>query len=92
VQARRSWFLGVWWRVNALLAGMDGGRRVLWLVGTFAAYRAGVVAAEQLHAPRVASALSTAWLVFIGYTWIALPVFRRMLDRELAGVRIRAGF
>jgi tetratricopeptide (TPR) repeat protein len=91
-KARSSPFLGVWWRFNAWLTTMSGTRRALVLIVMFVLYRLAAIVAEQRGFATLSSAIVLAWIAFVAYTWAAVPVFRRMLRRELDPVRLRPGF
>jgi Tfp pilus assembly protein PilF len=92
IKARGNVFLGLWWRFNTWLVGMEAPRRVFILVAMYAAYRAATITAAQLGAAHLATSIGAVWLAFIVYTWVAAPIFRRAIDRELAGVRLRYDF
>jgi tetratricopeptide (TPR) repeat protein len=92
VKARKSVFLGVWWRMISWLSGLQSRARIAVLVGAYGAVRATMIGAEQLGMPTVGVAVAIAWVALIAYTWVALPIFRRMLSKELQAVRLRPGF
>lgn len=91
-KARRSWFLGIWWRWNAFMSSLGGGRAVTVLVALFVAQRLAIVALGDAGLPRAASAAQLAWFGFAVYTWIGPAVFFRTLKKELETVRIRADY
>jgi tetratricopeptide (TPR) repeat protein len=92
VKARTSPVLGLWWRANVALSVLSSSARVLVLLGSFALYRLGTIVASQNSLEGLASILSLAWMGVVLYSWTAPVLFRRMLARELAQVRLRRGF
>jgi tetratricopeptide (TPR) repeat protein len=91
-KARSNLFLGVWWRFNAWLTTMSGTRRALVLIALFVLYRLAAIVSAQIGFAALSDAIVFAWVGFVAYTWAAIPVFQRMLQRELGTVRLRAGF
>jgi predicted Zn-dependent protease len=91
-KARSSIFLGLWWRFNARLSTMTGQRQALTLIGMYVGYRLVVIVADQRGYHALALVVACAWIAFVLYTYAAVPVFKRMLARELGSVRLRRGF
>jgi hypothetical protein len=56
------------------------------------AYRFATLAARDLEQPGVASVLELVWLGLVVYSWTAIPLFQRMLQRELTGVKLDSKF
>ena len=56
------------------------------------AFRGYGLASTQLGAAALGEVFSCVWLSFVAYTWLGIPVYRRMLAREVASVRLRPGF
>jgi hypothetical protein len=58
----------------------------------YLAYRLGELAATDLGQTGISVALSTVWLAFVAYSWVAPAIFQRMIRRELASVQLRPDF
>jgi tetratricopeptide (TPR) repeat protein len=91
-KARESLLLGLWWRWNAFMSALGGGRSVLVLVGLYVAQRVAVVALRDAGLRDVAGAVSWVWIAFAAYTWIGPALFNRSLEKELQAVRLRPDF
>lgn len=92
IKARESLLMGCWWRLNTW-ANMQGERgTLLFVLGTFVAYRFASIALNQANLPQWASVLQSAWMAFVLYTWVAPAWFKRMVDKELHSVTLRPGF
>ena len=56
VKARQSPFLGLWWRWNARMSGLGGGKQIIVLVGSYLAFRVLDFALGDLGRPDAAAA------------------------------------
>lgn len=92
VKARQSWLLGLWWRWNAWVASGSTRRALLLLVGTYVLYRAVVITLNANGLEQWSSWVDIGWYAFCAYTWFAMPMFRRSVERELESVRLRPDF
>lgn len=92
IKARRSWFLGLWWRFQAFVTAGSGTRTVLILLGAFLLYRATGLVLEDAGRDDLAVPLRNLWLGFCAYTWFAPTLFMRSLRKELEQVRLRQDF
>lgn len=92
VKARKSPFLGIWWRYNAWMGGLGEGRAILVLLGAFVLYRVGVIAASDAAKPEVAELINMVWLAIVAYTWVGPAWFRRSVEKELATVKLDERF
>ena len=88
VKARRSVFLGLWWRFNSFFGAGSLTRRVVLLIGCYLAYRVAVLAVEDLGHPDAASTINIVWIAFCVYTWVGPAIFARQLRRELEPARL----
>jgi len=87
VKARQSWWLGLWWRFNTFATGSQA-RIMTILLGLWVAARVAEQIASLLQASGAATGISTIWLAFCAYTWVAPGMFRRMVERELEPVHL----
>ncbi len=92
IQARKSWVLGLWWRWATWMGTLSDTRGMLVLLGAFAAQRIATQAAIDLKLPTVAMLISLVWLGIVVYSWVGPSLFNRMLQRELAGVKLDERF
>lgn len=92
LKARSNPLLGLWWRFQAFVGAGHATRSLIILLATYVAYRLASQMLRDLGQPSAALWLSLAWLAFCVYTWVAPGFFRRMLQRELAQVKLRHDF
>lgn len=88
VRARKNPALGLWMRWNVWMETMHEGHRVAWLVGLLVGTRLLAQIFTDLGLPVLASAVRTAWLAFVAYSWVGPVIFQKLLERELRGVRL----
>ena len=91
IKARKSWFLGFWWRLNAWLT-LRPGRAIFVLVLAYLVQRALVTWTRIEGHPMTSSIVSYAWLGLCIYSWVAPGVYRRALQKELEQVTLRPDF
>lgn len=92
IKARRSWTLGLWWRVNAWISLRSERGQVALLMGSFVLVQAAIILAAAADLELLEKVLSWGWLAFCAYTWIAPGLFRRMLARDLGMVVLDPDF
>jgi Flp pilus assembly protein TadD len=92
IKARRSWTLGLWWRVNAWISLRSEGGQLAVLIGSFVAVQVAIILAAAADLELVEKVLSWGWLGFCAYTWIAPGLFKRMLERDLGSVVLDPDF
>ncbi len=92
LQARRSWWMGLWWRYSVWMETLGSTRATLVLLVAYVVSRVAALAAEDLGSETGATLVETVWLGVVAYSWVAPVVFQRMLRRELTSVKLREGF
>ena len=92
VKMRQSPLMGVWWRFNAWAVGGTHQRTIVVLVALYLVKQLAVLVADDLGFELLGDVVSYAWLAFCVYTWFGPAMFRRALDAELQGVRLRDDF
>jgi tetratricopeptide (TPR) repeat protein len=89
IKAHQSPVIGAWWRWNTWMQTLPDARSMLVLLGGFALYRTVTILAEDAaYVPIV----EYGWLAIVAYTWIGPMIFKRMLTKELATIRLRPDF
>lgn len=92
IKARRSWWMGLWWRFNTWMEMLGPTRSTLVLLVAYVLSRVATLGAEDLGSPEGARAVQWVWLALVVYSWVAPGLFQRMLRKELTEVRLKAGF
>lgn len=91
IKARESFLLGTWYRVNASLVSL-GPRATIVLLAAFVGQMLFRLILQDLGLPGVAAVINTVWLGICYYSYAGPALFRRMLDKELATVRLNDRF
>jgi tetratricopeptide (TPR) repeat protein len=92
IKARRSFTLGLWWRLNAWISLRSEGGQVALLIGSFVVVQVAIILATAADLPLLEEVLGWAWLGLCAYTWIAPELFKRMLQRDLGTVVLDPDF
>ena len=83
IQARRSWLLGAWWRLNAWLSLRSERGQLAVLIVSFVIVRVASILAGAAGLVGLERLLYWAWLGFCAYTWSAPHLYRRMVADAL---------
>ncbi len=92
IKARGNLFLGFWWRFNNYLTNMSQLRQVSWLIGGFLLFNLLAQILKDMGYSTLSSLLSTAWLGLVIYSWVAIPMYTRMVKKELAKFQFNRNF
>lgn len=92
IKARRSWFLGLWWRWNSWMGRHGENSQILLLLGAYMVYRITRQVAADAHNPQLGDMLSLVWLGLCIYSWFGPAIFRRSIERELQPVKLEKDF
>lgn len=88
IKARRSWAIGLWWRLNAYVGVGGDKRRVAFLIGSFVIAQLAIIFAGALGLYTLERILQLGWLGLCAYTWFAPEVWKRMLAADLGKVEL----
>lgn len=89
VKARRNPLLGLWWRWSMWMSSFGDDRSIAILVVMYVVIRLAITMAEDFDRSDIAGYISTAWLAFVVYTWVAPGIWKRMLARDINPVKLR---
>ncbi len=87
IQARQSFLLGLWFRWSSWMSKF-GRRAMALLLVAFVGQRLAILALEDANAPQLAELVHYGWLGLCVYSWVAPVVFRNMIKKEIAPVRL----
>ncbi|MDX2086763.1 MAG: tetratricopeptide repeat protein [Kofleriaceae bacterium] len=88
VKARRSWYLGIWWRWNTWINNRSETSQVALMIGSFVIARIAMILAGAFGFETLERVLVYTWLAFCAYTWFAPAIFRWMLEKDLGTVTL----
>jgi tetratricopeptide (TPR) repeat protein len=91
IKARRSWFLGLWWRYATRMLRL-GDRQYVVLLGGYVVYRLAKQGMADAFGPETGNLVQVLWLAFAAWTWLSPAIFARRLREELAPVVLRKDF
>jgi hypothetical protein len=89
VKARENVALGLWYRANAAINAMGRTRSIAVLVALYVVNSLLRLGLQDLGFPLAAKVADYAWLGVCYYSYAAPEVFRRMIEKEIRGVKIR---
>ncbi|MBI1384468.1 MAG: tetratricopeptide repeat protein [Rhizobiales bacterium] len=92
IKMRESWLMGLWFRWNVWISRLGTERAVLVLLAAFVVYWVARLAIRDLGYPGAAQMLTYAWLIFALYTWVGGAIRDRIVEKEVARVRLRPNF
>jgi len=83
IKARNNFFLGVWWRLNNYLSHMPAFKQVSLLIGGFLVFSLLAQILSDLGFATTARIVGIAWVGLVVYSWIAIPLYTKMIKKEL---------
>jgi Flp pilus assembly protein TadD len=92
LKARKSPFLGLWWRYSVWMEALGTSRSILVLIAAYAVYRIVGAVAQQQGFAVLAGPIQITWLAIVVYTWVGPALFRKSLEKELKPVALDAKF
>ncbi len=92
LKARKNWFVGLWWRFNNKLANMSQLRQVTWLICAYLFFNLLSQIVGDLGYPLLSDVIAYTWIGLAIYSWVAIPIYLRMLKKELQNFRFNRDF
>jgi hypothetical protein len=88
VKTRSNPVLGLWWRYATWCERVGPAKQIVVLLAAYAIQRFATLAASDAGREALASGISYAWLAICVYSFVGPVLFRRALQKELAGVSL----
>ena len=92
VRMRENWFNGLWWRFNNWISRFSTAQQGLVLILGFLLFQLSAQIVTDLGYPTAGSVLGYAWLGIVLYSWVALPIYERALQKTLSEFRFNPKF
>ena len=92
IKLHKNWLFGLWWKVNNSLSNMSNLKSSLILVSAFLFFTLAAQVAKDLGFPASSQWITNGWLLFVIYTWVGLPYFRRAFNKELESFRFKGSY
>lgn len=92
IKARGNFFLGLWWRLNNYLTNMAQLKQVSLLIGGFLLFNLLAQILKDMGYTAESKLLSMSWLGLVVYSWVAIPLYTRMVKKELAEFEFNRNF
>jgi tetratricopeptide (TPR) repeat protein len=90
--ARRSLFLGLWWRMNTWLGEIGSRRAIVVLLFAYTTQRLLSIYAHGHGMKMTGEIIQYTWLAICAYSWVGPGMFARAVKRELESVSIKNTF
>ncbi len=92
IKSRQNLFLAPWWKLNATLSAMSQIRQVGVIIFGYVFFGLVSNVVHDLGHPKASNLIDFAWLGFVLYSWVALPVYYRMVQKEVALFKFKANY
>lgn len=83
VKARKSIFLGLWWKFNNRISRMKPLHQVGILIFGYVFFRLLSIIVFDFGYKNTSNIIDYAWLAIVIYSWVAIPLYQRMLNKEI---------
>ncbi|MEY4588545.1 MAG: hypothetical protein RL497_621 [Pseudomonadota bacterium] len=92
VKSRQNIFLAPWWKFNAKLSQMSRLAQVGVLIFGYVFFGLLANIIKDSGHPNIGIAISFFWLGIAIYSWVALPLYQRMVAKEIQQFSFRADY
>lgn len=92
VKARQNIFIGFWWRFNAKISQLSTLNQVAILIFGYVLFNFLSILLYDLGHPNSSAVVNVAWLAIVAYSWFAMPVYQRMLSKEIEQFSFKADY
>ncbi|WP_016954530.1 tetratricopeptide repeat protein [Catenovulum agarivorans] len=92
IKAIKNPLLGLWWKANNFLDNLSQLRMVLVLISGYLMFNLAAQILRDLDQPSYATVVSSAWLLIVIYSWVGIPLYHKMLKKELADFKFNPNY
>ena len=83
IKTRENWFFGLWWRFNHAVSSLSNLKGSSVLISAFLFFTLSAQVLEDTGYPTTGTALSMIWIALVVYTWVGIPHYYKVLNKEL---------
>lgn len=83
IKMRQNWLLGLWWRFNSKIGKLGNLKASLILVLGYLLFMLLAQVFRDFGYNTAATITSFAWLIFVIYSWVGIPLYYKQLKKEL---------
>lgn len=92
IKMRENPLLGAFWKFQTWMGGLGPEKSMLVLIFAFVIYSLARIALRDFGYPALVSPLTMVWFGLCLYTWVGAGIQQRMVQNELARVKLRPEF
>lgn len=92
VKARKNIFLGLWWKFNTKVSRMKPLNQVAVLISGYVFFGLLSNIVYDFGYTKSSSVIDYAWLGIVIYSWVAIPIYYRMLNKEIQQFSFRSEY
>ncbi len=92
IKSRQNFFLAPWWKLNAKLSALSRLRQVGVIILGYVCFGLVSNIVRDVGYPKTALIIDFAWLGFVVYTWVAIPAYYRMVQKEVEQFKFKPNY
>lgn len=92
IKMRDSLFLGLWWRLSAKISTLSLMTSAMMLICAYLSFNFAAQVLRDLGYLTTATIVSVVWIAIAVYSWLCLPLYYRVVKRELAQFKFKPDF
>lgn len=92
VRMSENWFVGLWWRFNNSIQHLTSSQQGLVLILAFLFFQLAAQISRDLGFKVLGDVISYTWILVAVYSWVALPIYQRALQKMLSEFRFNPKF
>jgi len=92
IKASENWFVGLWWRFNSAMTEFSQQKQIAVLIGGYLFFNLLALILGDFGYTGLATIVSSLWIGLVVYSWIGIPIYRKMLKKELGRVELKGEY
>jgi predicted Zn-dependent protease len=92
VKARQNMFIGLWWKFNSKISQLNTLNQVAILVFGYVLFNFLGILLHDLGYHQSGKIVNFSWLIIVVYSWLGMPLYQRMLNKEIEQFSFKADY
>jgi len=92
IKASENKLLGIWYKFNTFMSTLSSTKQIAWLIGAYVFFNLCSQLLRDFGFPTASTVTSFLWLFLVIYSWVGIPYFKRLINKEISKVRLSPDF
>ena len=92
IKMRKNFIFGLWWRFNSTVAALSNIKGGLVLISAFVFFNLFSQIVHDLGYEVFSDVVGYTWIILVIYSWLGIPYYRKLLQKELDKFSFNANY